>query len=117
MSYGYGVPYDHYSPIEFAQPHPEPNPMLFVHPDSVVAQLRLTLEEIREVLVDQVRWMREEYPKEEAAHLPTTAQHQWDNNTSLPPPLPPTSNPIVCYTRATGQWTKPLKLSHHLTMT
>ena len=86
MSYGYGVPYDHYSPIEFAQPHPEPNPMLFVHPDSVVAQLRLTLEEIREVLVDQVRWMREEYPKEEAAHLPTTAQHQWDNSTSLPPP-------------------------------
>ena len=62
--------YDTYSPFEYAQPHTDP---IFVHPTSVATQLRLTQEEIREVLEDQERWMREEYMVEEQGmHAPTT---------------------------------------------
>jgi hypothetical protein len=79
MSYGYSTPYDHYSPIEYAQPHPEPYPDHFVHPNSAAAQLGLTSEEIREVLEDQERWFREEYqqePEEDRARTSTEHQEQ-----------------------------------------
>jgi hypothetical protein len=59
MSYGYDT-YDNYPPYEYAQPPPK----LDVHPNSAVAQLGLTPEEIREVSEEQERWFREEYQQE-----------------------------------------------------
>ena len=75
MSYGYDT---HYPPAEYVQPQTD---HYFAHPDSAAAQLGLTPEEIKEVVDEQERWMREEYPMEEAMYLPTTAQHQRDNGT------------------------------------
>ena len=80
--------YGTYSPIERAQPPPE----IFVHPNSAVAQLGLTQEEIREVLEDQERWMREEYAVEEQGiQAPTATSHYQQDGTS------PSPTPIVQY--------------------
>ena len=86
ISYRHNTPYNDYSLIEYAQSQSH-NPNIFVHPNSAAAQLGLTQEEIREVLEDQERWMREEYMVEEQGmYAPTTTtQHQQD---STPPPTP-----------------------------
>ena len=44
--------------------HAQPPPKLYIHPNSTVARLRLTPEEIGEVLAEQDRWYREEYQQE-----------------------------------------------------
>jgi hypothetical protein len=86
MSYGYSTPYNTYTPIGFAQPHADP---YFVSPNSPAAQLGLTPEEVREVLEDQERWMREEYQEEVGMHIPTTpTQYQQDRHNSTPLPAP-----------------------------
>jgi hypothetical protein len=62
MSYEPEQQYKH-PPARPAQP--QLLPKIIVHPNSVAAQLKLTQEEIMEVLEDQERWMREEYIVEE----------------------------------------------------
>ena len=75
MSYRYDT-YNNYSQIEYAQPHLNPN---FIDPNSPVAQLELTPEEIREVAEEQERWYREEYLpelEEDKARRSTEYQEQ-----------------------------------------
>ena len=44
--------------------HTQPPFELDIHPNSMAAQLGLTLEEVREVNEEQERWFREEYQQE-----------------------------------------------------
>jgi hypothetical protein len=87
---GYNT-YDAYSPFKYAQPHTDP---IFVHPNSAATQLGLTQEEIREVLEDQERWMREEHMMEEQGmHAPTTTTQYQQDSTPTHTPSISNSNP------------------------
>ena len=55
MSYGYCAPYDHYSQIEYAQPHP--NLDFTIHLNLVAAQLGLTPEKLAPILQEQQEFL------------------------------------------------------------
>jgi len=71
MSYGYDAPYDDYSQIKYAQPHPDFD--LVIHPNSAAARLGFSPEEMAPILQEQQELMAtmSYEPEQQYEHPPT----------------------------------------------